>query len=65
MDETRPVDPGEYVGLPEDAATAKAEAAGWRVRAYATGSMLTMDHRTDRLNLELDDEGVVIDARVF
>ena len=59
------MDASEYVGLAAATATAKAKAAGWRVRTYTRGSLLTMDHRTDRLNLELDDDGVVVDARVF
>ena len=37
--------------------------AGWEVRAYAPGSMLTMDYREDRMNLEHAD-GVVLRAWV-
>jgi hypothetical protein len=48
----------ELVGRTVDEATREAEAAGWRVRAYAPGSMLTMDFREDRMNLEHED-GVV------
>jgi tRNA(adenine34) deaminase len=39
-------------GRPLVEAVQEAEAAGWRVRAYEEGTALTMDHRTDRMNLE-------------
>jgi hypothetical protein len=48
----------ELVGRTLDQATQEAEVAGWRVRAYTPGAMLTMDFREDRLNLEHED-GVV------
>jgi hypothetical protein len=51
-------DHDELVGKALDEATAEAEAAGWRVRAYESGAMLTMDFREDRMNLEHED-GVV------
>jgi hypothetical protein len=48
-----------YVGLTAAAARAKAEDTRWTLRVYPRGSVLTMDLRPDRLNLELDDAGVV------
>ena len=48
----------ELVGTGLDEATRDAEVAGWQVRAYAPGAMLTMDFREDRMNLEHED-GVV------
>jgi hypothetical protein len=59
------MDPQDYVGLDAETATRKAEAAGWQhVRAYPRGSLLTLDFREGRLDLELDDEGIVIRAWV-
>lgn len=54
------------VGLPEAAAQAKAEAAGYTVRvAVVDGEprALTMDYRPDRINVELEN-GVVVGAYV-
>jgi hypothetical protein len=48
----------ELTGRSLAEATQAAEADGWQVRAYAPGSMLTMDFREDRMNLEHED-GVV------
>lgn len=48
----------ELVGKSLAEATREAEAAGWQVRAYEPGGILTMDFREDRINLEHDD-GVV------
>lgn len=48
----------ELIGQPLADATATAEAAGWQVRAFEPGAMLTMDFREDRINLEHED-GVV------
>lgn len=54
------------VGLSEEAAQTKAAASGYEVRiAMVDGEprALTMDYRTDRINLELED-GVVVRAAV-
>ena len=54
------------VGLSEAAAQTKAAASGYEVRiAMVDGEprALTMDYRTDRINLELED-GVVVRATV-
>jgi beta-glucosidase len=53
----------ELVGRPLDDATQVVADAGWQVRAYSPGSMLTMDYREDRMNLE-HDRGVVTRAWV-
>lgn len=53
----------EFVGKALDEATREAEAAGWQVRAYSPGGVLTMDFREDRMNLEHQD-GVVLRAWV-
>jgi len=51
----------ELAGRPLDDATQVVTDAGWQVRAYSPGSMLTMDYREDRMNLE-HDNGVVTRA---
>lgn len=53
------------VGLGEAEATERAEAAGLQVRLAGRGEecfALTADHRPDRVNLTLDDDGVVLAA---
>ncbi len=42
--------------------TEKAADTRWKLRVYTRGAILTMDLRRDRLNLELDDDGVVTRA---
>lgn len=51
-----------FVGQPADAVQAEAlRLSGARVvRRYATGDMLTMDYRADRLNIETDASGRVV-----
>ena len=51
-----------FVGQPADAAQAEAQRlSGARsVRRYATGDMLTMDYRADRLNIETDATGRIV-----
>ena len=46
------------VGRPLDEATRMVAEAGWVVRPYAPGSMLTMDYQEGRVNLE--HEGDVV-----
>ncbi len=53
----------DLVGRSLDEADQVVTEAGWEVRAYAPGSMLTMDYREDRMNLEHAD-GVVLRAWV-
>lgn len=53
----------ELVGKSLDEASGIATEAGWQVRAYPPGGMLTMDFRQDRMNLEHQD-GVVLRAWV-
>lgn len=53
----QPTGPGEQLaqsleGRPLLDAVQHAEAAGWQVRAVAEGAPITLDHRTDRINLE-------------
>jgi hypothetical protein len=52
----------QFVGQPADAVQAEAlRQSGARVvRRYATGDMLTMDYRADRLNIETDAGGRVV-----
>jgi hypothetical protein len=52
------------VGRHLDEATRRATAAGWLVRPCTPGSMLTMDYREGRVNLEHDPDGVVTRAWV-
>jgi DNA-binding CsgD family transcriptional regulator len=47
----------DFLGLSAEAATVKAEEAGWSARAYTEDSVLTADRRADRVNFELDDPG--------
>lgn len=65
MPEREPVVEDDYLGLSVEAARTQAEQAGWRVRIYAEGSVLTADRRSDRLNLKSDATGVVVEAQVF
>ena len=51
-------DDDELVGRTLEEATAEAETAGWQVRAFEPGAMLTMDFREDRMNLEHEDDVV-------
>jgi beta-glucosidase len=53
----------ELVGRPLDEASQVVSDAGWQVRAFAPGSMLTMDYREDRMNLE-HEGGIVTRAFV-
>src|SRR4029079_5937381 len=53
----QPAGPGEELahaleGRPLLDAVQHAEAQGWQVRAVAEGAPITLDHRTDRMNLE-------------
>lgn len=57
---------GSYIGTPgSDAALAAIRS--WRgdkpVRVLTPGAMMTMDYRADRLNIELDDKGVIAAVR--
>ncbi|GGZ10428.1 I78 family peptidase inhibitor [Novosphingobium colocasiae] len=57
---------GSYIGTPgTDAAIAAIQA--WRgdkpLRVLKPGSVMTMDYRFDRLNIELDDKGVIKSVR--
>jgi hypothetical protein len=65
MADREPIVEPDFLGLSAEAATVKAEHAGWSARAYTKDSVLTADRRTDRVNFELDDRGVVVSARVF
>lgn len=65
MTDRRPVNESDYLGLPAEQAASKATADGWQVRTYSKDSVITMEYRPDRLNLELDDSQVVLSARVF
>lgn len=51
-----------FVGQPADAAQAQAQrlSGAQSVRRYATGDMLTMDYRPDRLNIETDAGGRIV-----
>lgn len=51
------------VGTPATAvvdAEVKRRAGAALVRRYATGAMLTMDYRADRLNIESDAAGTIV-----
>lgn len=52
----------QFVGQPADASAAEAlRVSGARtLRRYATGDMLTMDYRADRLNVESDANGRIV-----
>jgi hypothetical protein len=52
------------VGLDLDEATRIATEAGWLVRPLQPGSMMTLDYREGRVNLEHDDHEVVTRAWV-
>lgn len=59
----QPAGPAEQLahsleGRPLLDAVRHAEAAGWQVRAVAEGAPITLDYRTDRMNLEHD--GLVV-----
>ncbi|MEV4558510.1 I78 family peptidase inhibitor [Kitasatospora sp. NPDC049285] len=46
----------DYLGLPEEPARALAAERGWRtVRVLAPGELVTMEYRSDRLNLTVRD----------
>ncbi|WP_294358794.1 I78 family peptidase inhibitor [uncultured Sphingomonas sp.] len=51
-----------FLGQPADTAQAESQRlSGARtVRRYATGDMLTMDYRVDRLNIEIDAGGRIV-----
>jgi len=59
------LDESAYVGLPLEAAVSKGEREGWYVRVVREDSILTMDLRTDRLNLRVDDDDVVVGAETY
>ena len=59
-----PVDPSRYEGLPYDDAAEVAVGDGWHVRRREPGGVYTMEYRPDRLNLDVDDAGVVVRAVV-
>lgn len=65
MWEGRPVDESDYLGMPGDAARAKAEQEGWDVRVYRPDDALHADFRRNRLNLQIDAAGTVVKAEVF
>ena len=65
MPSREPVVGDDYLGLAVEAARTKAEMAGWRVRTYSEGAVLSADRRSGRLNLRSDVNGVVVEARVF
>lgn len=49
----------DYLGLPEEEARALAAERGWRtVRVVAPEALLTMEYRSDRLNLTVRDGAV-------
>lgn len=57
---------GSYIGTPgSDAALAAIRS--WRgdkpLRVLKPGSVMTMDYRFDRLNIELDDQGMIRSVR--
>lgn len=52
-------DQDSLIGLDVDEATTRAESAGWLVRAYVRGAMLTADHDPRRLNLCHGDDRLV------
>ena len=53
----------EFTGLDIDGALALAQSQGRTARVLRPGDAMTMDYRPDRLNLYLDDAGVLSDVR--
>ncbi|MFE9934295.1 I78 family peptidase inhibitor [Streptomyces sp. NPDC005533] len=52
-------DPARYVGLDAAEAERRARARGWTaVRTVPPGTILTMEYREGRLNLEVEDGSV-------
>lgn len=51
----------DLVGKPADANQAEAQrrAGASDTRRYESGSAVTMDHRADRLNIEIDSAGMI------
>lgn len=58
-----PLDERDYVGLPFAEASAKAKAAGWRVRRLRPDRLYTTEFVSMRLSLSVDDNDVVTAAR--
>lgn len=58
------VDESRYQGLAYDEAADLAAGEGWHVRKREPGGVYTMEYRPDRLNLDVDDAGVVVHASV-
>ncbi|MEU1313206.1 I78 family peptidase inhibitor [Streptomyces cinnamoneus] len=53
-------DPEGYVGLPAEAAAARARARGWTdVRALPPGAIITLEYRAGRLNFEVGHGSVL------
>ena len=54
-----------FVGKPGDAIAedARIAAGAQTVRVIRPGQAVTMDYRADRLNLELDDSGILVRVR--
>ena len=51
---------GAFIGRPAaEAEAARAAAAAGRVRVIRPGDAVTMDYRADRLNVELDEAGII------
>jgi hypothetical protein len=53
----------DLVGLTWQEAEELAQSRGWRTRVLRPGSIVTMEHREDRLNLHVAEDGdVVVDV---
>jgi hypothetical protein len=52
-----------YVGLDERSAIERAGTDGHAVRIVHPGEMVTMEYRSDRLTVQVDDAGRVLVAR--
>jgi len=61
--EPAPCDFDNWVGLSRAEAQARVDETGRPARILPPGSMMTMDYRPDRINVELDDNDIV--TRVF
>jgi hypothetical protein len=58
------MDPGRYLGLSYDEAADRAVEDGWHVRKREPDGVYTMEYRSDRLNLDVDETDRVVQASV-